>query len=45
MSEYWKCKACGSDDYWFDRTIEIDSEGNEDGPFIRCSKCGEIDEE
>lgn len=43
--ETWKCPHCGSDKCWFDRTIEIDENGEEVGMGYRCEKCGRRDDE
>ena len=42
---YWKCPHCGHDDNWFDRSIHLHADGFEEGPFIRCCKCGKADDD
>lgn len=40
-----RCPKCGSEDTWFDRTIEMRTDGTEDGMKTRCAGCGrDIDE-
>ena len=37
------CPDCGSQETWFDRSINTDLETGEDsGPYTRCCKCGRI---
>ena len=43
--EPWKCPHCGHDKSWFDRSIEIDADGEETGMGYRCEKCGRRDDE
>ena len=43
--ELWKCPHCGHDKSWFDRSIEINADGEEIGMGYRCEKCGRRDDE
>lgn len=40
MSKNWKCKFCGCEEMWFDRSIEYLPDGTEIGMQNRCSSCG-----
>jgi predicted RNA-binding Zn-ribbon protein involved in translation (DUF1610 family) len=43
---HWHCPVCGSDEMWFDRTVNLGIDGTEEGMKNRCTDCGrDVDED
>lgn len=41
----WRCPHCGHDENWFDRSFSFGADGEMEGPYIRCCKCGMAEDE
>lgn len=39
-AQFWQCPHCGGTDCWFDRSVTYLPNGEQEGPYMRCSSCG-----